>query len=381
MRIALVHNSHSASVPSGEDVVVASEVQALAAAGHEVLQVGVGNDAMAARPLHMVRGAWTVATGRGLSPLASLQEFQPDVVHVHNLFPYIGQRWLRYVDGPLVATLHSFRPLCANGYLFRDGQVCLRCPQGDRWGAVRFGCYRDSRAASLPLAIANRGVAADPLLQAASPILVLSERARSVYLEAGVPAAKLVRDWNFVPDSLATAPGGTPGDAWLFVGRLSAEKGIERLLAEWPADRRLVVAGDGPLRGALEQAASGKPVTFLGSVSRPQVVDEMRRAFGLVVPSLWYEGFPTVYMEALAAGLPTLAFPPNSVADAVANEGTGLVGEWGRLPAVLAAAEDRFDALRGRCRAVFDDRYAESAWIRRRVERYERLTTKAMAGR
>lgn len=374
MRIALVHNFHSDAVPSGENVVVDAEAQALHRAGHHVQIVGVRNDDMAVKPLHAVRGAVTVASGFGLSPLRLLGEFQPEVVHLHNLFPYLGRRWVRRAEAPLVATLHNYRPLCANGYLFRDGRVCTRCPDGHRWSGVRYGCYRGSRLASLPLAVANWG-GEDPMLRAASMILVLSERAQRLYLKAGLPAAKVMRDWHFVPDCLASTPRADHGDAWLFVGRLSPEKGIDRLVAEWPDDRALVIVGDGPLRCELQASAARKPVTILGPLSRARVVDEMRQAVGLVVPSRWYETFGMVYIEALSVGLPTLAFRPNVVADAVAREGTGIVAEWERLPQALAQAEERFVGLRARCRAVFEDRYSERAFIRRRVRLYQELAS------
>jgi glycosyltransferase involved in cell wall biosynthesis len=375
VKVALVHNFHSDAVPSGENVVVDSETEALRHAGHDVRVVGVRNDDMATKPLHTVRGAATVASGFGISPLRLLAEFQPDVVHVHNLFPYLGRRWVRRVEVPLVATLHSYRPLCVNGYLFRDGRVCTRCLDGHHWSGVRYGCYRGSRLASLPLALASLGGVDDPMLRAASRLLVLSARAQQLYLGAGLPAAKLVRDWHFVPDHLALAAGSDPGDAWLFVGRLSAEKGIAKLLAEWPADRHLVVVGDGPLRAELEALAAHKSVTFRGALDRTKVVEAMRRAVGLVMPSLWYETFGMVYIEALAVGLPVLAFPPNAVAEAVASDGTGIVAEWGQLLRALVQAEERFDGLRARCREVFDDRYSQRAWIRRRVRLYAELVS------
>lgn len=373
MKVALVHNFYSDAVPSGENVVVDSEIEALRHAGHDVRVVGTRNDEMATKPLHKIRGAVTVASGFGISPLRLLDEFQPDVVHVHNLFPYLGRRWARQLKVPLVTTLHNYRRLCANGCLFRDGRVCMRCPDGHRWSGVRYGCYRDSRLASLPLAVANLGGASDSLLRAASTILVLSERALRLYRNAGVPAAKLVRDWQFVPDHLAPAPDMDHSDTWLYVGRLSAQKGIDRLLAEWPADRRLAIVGDGPLRYELEASAMGKRVVFRGVLDRPRVLGEMRQAAGLVVPSLSYEGFPMVYIEALAVGLPVLAFPPNAVAAAVASEGTGIVAQWGALPQALGQAEQRFDTLRLRCRAIFEERYSQQAWVRRRIHLYTRL--------
>lgn len=373
MKIALVHNFHSDETPSGENVVVDAEVEALRRAGHDARTAGVRNDEMALRPLHTLRAAATVASGYGISPLPSPAEFAPDVVHVHNLFPYLGERWLRRLQVPLLATLHNYRPLCANGYLFRDGQVCTRCPDGRPWSSVRYGCYRSSRVASVPLAIATSRGPADPLLRRAAALLVLSERARQVYLKAGVPATKLVRDWHFVPDHLAAQPTGEHGDAWLYVGRLTPEKGIDRLLAEWPADRRLVVVGDGPLRPRLDALAAGKQVTFRGSISRAEVIDELRRAMGLVVPSLWYETFGMGYIEALSVGLPVLAYPPNVVADAVERDGTGVVAQWGATARALAQADERFGQLRPRCRTVFEQRYSEQAWADRRTRLLERL--------
>jgi glycosyltransferase involved in cell wall biosynthesis len=335
----------------------------------------VANDDLAARPLASLRGAATVASGIGWSPLEAIRSFDPDVVHVHNLFPYVGSRWLRRVNAPIVATAHSYRSVCANGYLFRAGDVCTRCVDGRRWSSVRFGCYRDSRLATVPLAIGGRrGAARDPLFSAATRVLVLSERARTVLARAGVPAEKLRLDAHFVPQTLAAAPGDERGRAWLAIGRLTPEKGIDRLVAEWPPGEPLRILGDGPLRPELERAARHREIEFLGQQPRERVQAELRRAFGLVFPSRWYETFGLVYIEALAAGVPTLAFRPNVVADAVAEDDTGIVAEWGSLAAAVAEANARFDERRERCREVYAARYAEERFVARRVALYEELT-------
>jgi glycosyltransferase involved in cell wall biosynthesis len=374
MRVAIVHNFHSSETPSGENAVVEAEVAALERAGVDVRLTGVWNDELSRRPLNAVQAAATVATGIGVSPLRLLADFRPDIIHVHNLFPYLGHRWLKRTSAPIVTTLHSYRPLCASGYLFRAGDVCTLCPDGSRWSGVRYGCYRDSRLATLPLAWAGRrGAQGDPLLQAASRIIVLSDRARDLLVRAGAPEPRLIRDWHFLPDGDDPHEGGSRSDAWLFVGRLSEEKGIDRLVAEWPSHLPLRVLGDGPLRPSLERAMVGKRLDFLGRRSRSDVLVEMRRSFGLVFPSRWYETFGLVYMEALAAGLPTLAFRPNVVADAVEEDGTGVVASWEDLPEAITRARERFDGLRQRCRRVFRERYAEPAFVDRRVALYEGL--------
>ncbi|CAN5200292.1 glycosyltransferase [soil metagenome] len=374
MRVAIVHNFHSEDVPSGENEVVEAEAAALERAGFDVRIASVHNDDLATRRLHAVRGAATVMTGIGISPLSRLNGFRPDVIHVHSLFPYFGRAWLRRPPAPVVATLHSYRSVCANGFLFRDGEVCTLCPDGRPWSGVRHACYRHSRLATVPLAWAGRrGATADPILRDARRLLVLSGRAEGVLAAAGVSPAKMNRDWHFVPDGLDPTGEGERGDAWLFVGRLTREKGIDRLVAEWPAGVPLRIIGAGNLRPSLEGAAAGKDITFLGRLPRTTVVAEMRRSFGLVFPSRWFETFGLTYMEALAAGLPTLAFPPNVVADAVEQDGTGAVAAWGEVGQALDRARLSFDGLRDRCRSLFLERYTEEAFVARRTRLYNEV--------
>jgi len=374
VKVAIVHNFHAGDVPSGENEVVDAERAALERADIEVHLAAVRNDDLARRPLHTLSGAMTVATGIGISPLKELRGFQPDVVHVHSLFPYLGNRWVDRSPAPVVATMHSYRPVCANGYLFRDGAVCTLCADGHRWSGVRHGCYRDSALATVPLAWAGRrGPTHDRLLRAAAALLVLSERARSVFAAAGIPDARMTRAWHFLPAGMDPGPGDRRDEAWLFVGRLSPEKGIDRLVDAWPAEVPLRIVGDGPLASGLKTASIGKRIELLGRLGRPKVVEQMQRAFGLVFPSRWFETFGLTYMEALAAGLPTLAFPPNVVADSVAEDGTGVVASWDDVPGAVAAAHGSFDALRPRCRAVFNERFTEEAFVERRRRLYDSL--------
>ncbi|WP_327354655.1 glycosyltransferase family 4 protein [Streptomyces sp. NBC_01304] len=370
MRIAVVHSRYGSGAPSGENLVVAAQAEALRRAGHEVHEVTAATDELAGQPLYALRSAATVATGRGRSPGPRLRELAPDVVHVHNLFPNFGRSWVRSWAGPLVTTLHNYRPLCANALLYRDGAVCTRCPDGDRWAGLRHGCYRDSRAATLPLALAGRaGPPGDPLLARADKAIVLSELSRTTYERAGIPAARLQLIPNFVR-AAASSPA-PPGRRWVYVGRLSAEKGVLELLRRWPSDQPLDVIGGGPLAEACRAEAPGS-VRFLGVLSPEDVAQLLPRYAGLVFPGRCYEGMPTVYGEALAAGVPVLAFEGSSVPLAVRAEGTGLVVREGEpLGPVLAEATARFPGLRGRCREVYARAYAESVWL----ARIERLYT------
>jgi glycosyltransferase involved in cell wall biosynthesis len=148
------------------------------------------------------------------------------------------------------------------------------------------------------------------------------------------------------PNFLEHDPGAGAGEGGyaLFVGRLAKEKGIETLVRAW--DRLggrvpLKVVGSGSESPAIvDLAARRGGVEWLGRRPRAEVAALMRDALVLVVPSRWYEGFPLVVVEALAAGLPVVASDHGGLAEVVRHGETG----W-RFPpgddAALAAVVER----------------------------------------
>ncbi|WP_433450410.1 glycosyltransferase family 4 protein [Streptomyces sp. CA-142005] len=372
-RVALVHSFYSSGQPSGENVAVLDQAEALRSAGHEVTVVSAHTDELQSERGYNVRAAARVATGFGRSPLAALSRFAPDVVHVHNLFPNFGTHWLHRWPGAVVATLHNYRLACASGTLFRDGKMCTACPDGDRWAGLRHRCYRGRRGATLPIAWAGRGGAdAHPLLRRAERLVMLSELSRDLFLRFGVPREKLTVVPNFVnledPAGRRESGGVAKGTAprWLYVGRLSEEKGILPLLRNWPENEPLDVIGSGPLELACRAAAPGN-VRFLGKFSRKQIAAHLAGCMGLIFPSVWPEtALSLACQEALAAGVPVLAREGSAAADSVKQDATGLVySDTDELPRALSEARRHFPRLRDHCRQVHTERYTPRSWTSR----------------
>ncbi|WP_433803068.1 glycosyltransferase family 4 protein [Actinomycetospora sp. CA-084318] len=370
MRIALVHSYHHTEVPSGENVVVDAQVQALQDAGHEVVVVAQHNDLRRQRRTYPLEAAATVATGIGPDPTEMLHRIRPDVVHVHNLFPNFGTRWLARWEGPLVATLHNFRPICPAGTLLRDGKRCTDCVHTPR-AAVTHRCFQHSRLATLPLAVATRGGAVNhPVIKRADRLITISQRAADEYLAAGVSRDKVVVVPNAVADVEQT-PDHTDhvhDPRWLFVGRLSAEKGVGALLDAWPAHLPIDVIGTGDQQQELEARHADRPnVRFLGGTGNGQVRARLAGYTGLVVPSLWAEaGPPLTYVEALASGVPVVAYAGNGAADDVARHGTGVVvppGDAHELGVALKDVQRDRAALGRRARATYDQHFSTRAWV------------------
>lgn len=380
LRIALVHSFYASGQPSGENEAVRDQARALREAGHEVAVAAAHTDELAGAKAYPLRAAAAVATDRGRTPLATLRHFSPDVVHVHNLFPNFARGWVRRWDGPLIATLHNYRPLCAGATFYRSGATCTKCLDGDRWAGLRHGCYRESRLATAPLAWANRGGAAeDPLIERADRLVVLSELSRLMYLRAGLQPDRLALIPNFVGDPTERATADRDTGRWVFVGRLTAEKGVLELLRRWPPGEPLDIVGDGELLAAARAVAPAS-VRFTGRMDRAELRRRLPGWRGLIFPSRCLEGAPLVQVEALAAGLPVLAFHGSSVAESVRVHGTGAVVGWDQpLRPALDAAAAHFPALRAHCRRVFDDHFSERTWLRQTLALYTEAATSGEA--
>jgi glycosyltransferase involved in cell wall biosynthesis len=156
--------------------------------------------------------------------------------------------------------------------------------------------------------------------------IALNDFCRRKFIEGGLPADRIVIKPNFV-DMPYTKPlvqrrGG------LFVGRLSHEKGTQILAAAATNLDRIIVdvIGIGDEREAL---ASCQNLNLLGWQNGAEILERMRRASYLVMPSIWYENFPRTLVEAFACGLPVIASRIGALAEIIKDEVTGLLFEPG----------------------------------------------------
>jgi glycosyltransferase involved in cell wall biosynthesis len=239
-------------------------------------------------------------------------------------------------------------------------------------------CYRESLSATLPLAIANRklGVSSS-ITENAAEILVLTQQSKDIFVKAGWPADRLKVVPNFIE-----APSARPSDAksievknhsWVYVGRLSPEKGILELLRDWPKNENLSIIGDGPLLAQVEQAIEGKShIELLGRLSREEILKFLKASKGMIFPSLVLEGLPLVFLEALSVGCPTVAKASNVVSNLVSQNMVGAVYQNGvqlleALNKVSQAAQD----MQSRSLELYKSEYTEQAWISRMNNIYQ----------
>jgi glycosyltransferase involved in cell wall biosynthesis len=327
MKILLAHNRYQHR--GGEDTVYEQERDLLAANGHDVIEYLKDNRELhGSSRLQMAADAvWSGGAFRELDAL--IERTRPDVVHVHNTLPQISPA-IYYAASkqgvPVVQTLHNYRLLCANGLLMRESVVCEACVgKAIAWPAVRHACYRQSRAATIAVVastVLHRSIGT--FRRQVARYIAMCEFSRAKLLQAGVPHDRIVLKPNFALDRHAAYDLRAPRSGAVFVGRLSAEKGIEVLINAWKdSPVGLQLMGGGQLSEALHAAAS-PAVHVRGFVSDPELANAMRSAQFLVLPSLVYEGFPMVIAEAFAAGLPIIASRLGAMAELVREGETGL---------------------------------------------------------
>lgn len=388
MRVLIVHNRYRSEMPSGENRVVEFESAALEQAGVAVSTYLRSSDelatlgpaaklALVGSPLHSRRAVREVAE--------LIERERPDVLHLHNPYPLISNDVIGMAKDAGVAvvqTVHNHRLTCMKGTYQRDGGDCHDCLRaGSPRPGVVHACYRDSRAQSVVMAAAlvRHRRRTEPLVDR---YIALTPEIEQSLRHSGVSADRIVLKPNTVPDPGPAAP---PGEGFLYLGRLSEEKGVLLLLDAWarhPAGSlgRLTIAGDGPVAQAVaERAGARDDVEFLGRVPGAEVPDLIRRHGVVVIPSTWPEAFPLTVLEALAAGRPLLVSDVGGLPRVVDPRFGWVVpptqDAWSAALATAAQADDW--TQRGRCaRETYDAVYSPPAVTEALIEVYRGVTAR-----
>jgi glycosyltransferase involved in cell wall biosynthesis len=342
MKILLVHNAYQ--MPGGEDQVFAQEAELLRGRGNQVVVYRASNDQVKGQnPLVTVANTiWN--KGAYLDLRERMHREKPDIVHVHNTFQVISPAiyYAANDEGiPVVQTLHNYRLLCPASTFFREGKVCEDC-LGKKvpWPGVLHSCYRNSKLASAAVAtmLATHNYK-QTWSEMVSAYIALTDFARNKFIEGGFPAEKIFIKPNYLQTD--PGPGDGKGNYALFVGRLTPEKGISTLLAAWRqigSGFPLQIAGDGPLASEVEKASREmENVTWLKWLPREEILQRMKNASALILPSTWYEGFPMIISEAFAVGLPVITSNLGSMSSIVDHQRTGLHFEPGNAAALVEA--------------------------------------------
>jgi len=386
MKVMQVHNRYR--LRGGEDAVVDNTLEGLRRHGHDAVLFSKDSDDIPdglRGKLKATFGAvWS--TSARAEMVAALEGEKPDVIHVHNVYPLLSPSVLAAAQSmaiPVVMTCHNYRLSCPIGVHFQGGAICERCRGGHEYWCLIQNC-RDNRLESAAYALRNGLSRRFNLFEKnIDKFMCISAFLKDYLVESGLPAEKCCVVPNMIPIPETGIQAGD-GQFVAFLGRFSEEKGIETLLeaAALAPEIPVRLGGSGPLEKALRLAAPPN-VRFEGMMARDQLAAFYRKARCTVVPSVWYETFGLVAVEAMSHGLPVIASRIGGLAELVADGETGL-----QFPAGDAAAlaehmrtlwnnPARATAMGQAARQRVMEEYSEDRYIERLVDVYEEVISAA----
>lgn len=292
------------------------------------------------------RGIWNLEAARVLDRHLSFLDPKSTVMHVHGwakaLSPSIGSVIAKSVV-PTVYTLHEYFLACPNGgfYDYKRGEICTRRPLG--LSCLSTNCdsrhlahkaWRVARQAALWTVGRMPGCLKD--------IIYLAPRQREVMARYMHPAAR----WHHLPNPVPARPAerarAETSRHFLFIGRLSPEKGaVLAAIAARIAGAEIAFAGEGEDADAIR--AANPSARMLGWLSDARLAEQLGHARALIFPSLWYECYPLVVADALRLGVPVLISDSSIATTLVAHGRSGLHVPGGDAAALALGMEQLSD--------------------------------------
>ncbi len=369
MRVLVIHNRYQ--IRGGEDTVFESETQLLKNFGYEVDTLEYTNFGIEGFKGTLLTGLRSIYNQKAAKVFVEkANSFRPNVVHIHNLFP-IGSPSILFAAKrlgiPVIMTLHNYRLICPSASLFFDGKIYLNSiHKVFPFDAIKKGVYRDSKPATFALALMT---AIHKVLGTyrtkVDRYIALTDFARDLFLNSSL---------KIRPDQIAVKPNfvfdlpvsGSRGQQFLYVGRLTEEKGVIPMLRAFEGlNAVLEIVGAGPLEEMVKESASHHPnIRYLGTMPNEQIRQKMYEARALVFPSLWYEGLPMTIIEAYATGTPVIASRLGAMSTVVTDGKNGLHFEAGNVDELrakamlLSANDDLRNQLGQQARADYQEYYS-----------------------
>lgn len=273
-----------------------------------------------------------------------IEAFRPDVAHVRNIYHHLSPSilWeLKAHNIPVVYHLNDFKLLCPSYNLLANGGECEACKGGAFWHALNPACYPGLTARMLLTIEAYVHRWLGTYRRCVDLFLAPSEFVRDKFVEHGWDGKRfeVLPHFEEVKLPQAVASQGAP---LLYVGRLSAEKGVDDLLRAMHRvpEERLVIAGDGPARENLEQVATSLHLVntkFAGQVGAAERDSLIAKSKCTIFPSHAYETLGKTILESYAQARPVIASDAGSRRELVREGETGLLYPVGDVRALATA--------------------------------------------
>ncbi len=258
-----------------------------------------------------------------------IKDYRPDVAHLHCIYHHLSPAIIPVLKNegiPIVMTVHDLKIACPAYKMLNSEGICELCNHGSVWNVIKHRCVRNSLAASAIVAVES-GLHRylDTYRKNVDRVVVPSRFFVEKFVQWGWPREKLVYVPNYV-DVTKFEPQFTPGNYFLYFGRLAPEKGVGTLIrAAAKSGVLLKIVGTGPVEAELKTLAAqvGGAIEFLGYRTGSELHDLVRDSRAVVLPSEWYENAPMSVLESYALGKPVIGARIGGIPEMIVDGETG----------------------------------------------------------
>ena len=356
LKILQVHNYYQ--IPGGEDTVVANEKKLLEDYGHEVIQYSRNSNELKSlsRFRKLLLPFTTIFNPRTYTEVKRIiREREIDIVHVHNtlnlISPAVYYAALKCIV-PVVQTIHNFRLLCPGATFYRDGHICEDCVEKGLGCAIKYNCYRGSKAQTL-VCVVSTWIHRLTGIYGKLNYICLTEfnKEKLLNLKQIKPEKVFVKP-NFAANQPNTVvPLQERKNQIIFAGRIDKLKGVDILLEAWKSmgenALRLLICGTGPLDEWCKDYIQKNKLTnveMLGFVPNEEAKKLIANSRALILPTQWYEGFPMTIVEAYSVGTPVIGPNMGNVGSLIENEKSGWTYEDNSIKSLVNILEKARDS-------------------------------------
>jgi glycosyltransferase involved in cell wall biosynthesis len=303
--------------------------------------------------LNKIKGAlrifWSFEARRKIGKL--LDEFRPEVVHIHNIYHQISPSILSEIKRrgiPVVMTVHDWKLICPN-YLLNCGKpYCEKCVSGKYWHCIAKKCVKNSYLKSLVcvlelylhrwLKVYDKNI---------DRYIAPSNFVKNILVKAGFAEDKISVLPHFIETKEKDISEKKSGVSYaLYIGRVSEEKGVDELIEifkDLPAN--LVMAGTKDENFVIPESRN---IRYVGFRSPGEIETLIQNSQFIVSASRLPETFGLIALEAIANKKPFIGYRTGAFEEIIQNGKNGFLAEnkdelKAKIEMILGDIHQKFD--------------------------------------
>ena len=274
-------------------------------------------------------GVYSVFNPKTISEVSEIiKKENVDFALIHNVMPIISNSIYQVLidhNIPVIKYIQNYNLVCLNGAL-DHGAECERCKK-TCWNGVKNACYKDSRIYSFIKYLAKKYMDIK-YMSKIDAFMPNSEFVKGKHKEFGIREDRMHVMHNFIDMEDIKLNAENFDSYYLYFGRISREKGVFTAVKAFKKlpQSKLRIMGTGECEEQLKEAIFDFPnIEYVGSKSGKELVDNIKKAKCVIVPSEWDEPLPRTILEAYAYGIPVIGAERGGIPEMIVNGITGYI--------------------------------------------------------